>query len=40
MLMKKVPHHWHQFIDESGNELNQVVSAIYDGGVSKGLKHG
>ena len=39
-LMKKVPHHWHQFLEDSGGELKSVKSKIYDGGVSKGLKHG
>lgn len=40
ILSKRVPLHWHQFLDDSNNELSQVTSKIYDGGVSKGLKHG
>ena len=40
LLGKKVPIHWHQFLDDAENELSQVMSKIYDGGVSKGLKHG
>ena len=39
-LAKKVPHYWHQFLEDAKNEIGQVKSAIYDGGVSKGLKHG
>ena len=37
---KKVPLHWHQFMDDALAELANVTSKIYDGGVSKGLKHG
>lgn len=40
ILAKKVPHHWHQFLEDAESEICQVVSSIYDGGVSKGLKHG
>lgn len=40
ILSKRMPLHWHQFLDDSNNELSQVTSKIYDGGVSKGLKHG
>ena len=32
--------HWNQLIEESNEQLSQVTSEIYDGGVSKGLKHG
>ena len=39
-LSKRVPLHWHQFLDDANTELSQVTSKIYDGGVSKGLKHG
>ena len=40
LLSNSIPIHWKQFLDETNNELSQVKSKIYDGGVSKGTKHG
>ena len=40
LLGKRIPLHWHNFIDDTNQELKQVTSKIYDGGVSKGIKHG
>lgn len=39
-LKKKVPLHWNNFLEDAKAHLNQVTSKIYDGGVSKGLRHG
>lgn len=39
-LRKVVPQHWTNFIDDIENELAEVTNSIYEGGVSKGLKHG
>ena len=40
VLNNCIPIHWKQFLDEANNELSTVTSKIYDGGVSKGTKHG
>ena len=39
-MAKRVPHHWHQFLQEAIQELSQVERTVYDGAVSKGLRHG
>lgn len=40
VLVPRVPRHWNTFLEDSEAELSLVTSKIYDGGVSKGLKHG
>ena len=40
VLLPRVPRHWATFYDDAVAELSTVTSKIYDGGVSKGLKHG
>ena len=40
LMAKEVPPNWNQFLDDVNAELSQVTSEVYDGGVSKGLKHG
>ena len=40
ILVQRVPRHWNTFLEDAEAELSQVTSKIYDGGVSKGLKHG
>ena len=40
ILLPRVPRHWATFYDDAVAELSTVTSKIYDGGVSKGLKHG
>lgn len=39
-LRKIVPQHWLNFNDEIEAELAEVRNRIYEGGVSKGIKHG
>ena len=39
-MKKIVPTHWNSFLDDIENEISKVTNTVYDGAVSKGLKHG
>jgi len=39
-LTNKVPRHWLSFVEDCMNELSEIKPEKYEGGVSKGIKHG
>lgn len=39
-LRKIAPAHWSSFLDDIEHELANVKNTVYDGAVSKGIKHG
>lgn len=40
MIKTRVPNSWHTFLDDTIQDMKQVTSHVYDGAMSKGLKHG
>jgi len=39
-IKARVPNIWQTFLDETIQDMKQVTSQVYDGAMSKGLKHG
>jgi len=39
-MVNKVPRNWVHFVEECNLEIEEITTGKYEGGMSKGVKHG